>query len=225
MPLFANKLSNRTSVSCHARKFLRNKKGSIIVEASIIFPLFLAFLLVLISLVYVCALEIALQSAVSETVKQLSTHAYPVPLIYDRLSQTQPIQTVEQLMQKANTARDHVIKAESFIEEYAAVLPDFLFTWMKWEQHHRNQLEDGVSSAASQVLHKAFKPIVVHYARGSILKPEHIEVVEVVLPDVLHKQATVLSIRVQYEVKLPIPFFERTIVIEKYAAEHVWLGR
>lgn len=58
-----------------------NDRGSMVIEAAIIMPFFLAFVIAMISFVQIAVAEMALQSSVSETTKQVSAHMYPIYLM------------------------------------------------------------------------------------------------------------------------------------------------
>jgi hypothetical protein len=60
------------------KKILRDSKGSLTLEATIVFPVFLALLLLLINLVNISLTYIAMDHAVRETVKQIAVQAYPL---------------------------------------------------------------------------------------------------------------------------------------------------
>lgn len=60
------------------RKLVRDTKGSLTLEATIVFPVFLAILLLLINLVNIAMIYLAMDHAVHETVKQIALRAYPL---------------------------------------------------------------------------------------------------------------------------------------------------
>jgi hypothetical protein len=59
-------------------KNFHRQAGVVTLEATIAFPLFLAFLLLLINFIKVGLVYLAVNHAVNETVKQIATHAYPL---------------------------------------------------------------------------------------------------------------------------------------------------
>jgi hypothetical protein len=69
-------------------RIIRNNKGSITLEAALILPLFLAFVVMLMVLIRMTIIQIALDNATSELTKQVSTHMYPIALVFDALSKT-----------------------------------------------------------------------------------------------------------------------------------------
>ncbi|HEX3032300.1 MAG TPA: hypothetical protein VHS59_08670, partial [Bacillota bacterium] len=53
-----------------------DNRGSITLEACVVFPAFLAFLLFLVNMLNLCAVYLAMDHALSETVKQMAGEAY-----------------------------------------------------------------------------------------------------------------------------------------------------
>lgn len=60
------------------KKFIFDSNGSFTLEATIVFPVFLALMLLLINFINVVMVYVAVDHAVSETAKQLATRAYPL---------------------------------------------------------------------------------------------------------------------------------------------------
>lgn len=60
------------------RNFIKRQDGSITLESVIIFPFYLAFLLLLINFIKVSIVYVAVDHAVSETTKLVATHSYPL---------------------------------------------------------------------------------------------------------------------------------------------------
>ncbi len=63
-------------------KVLQNCKGSLTLEATIVFPIFLALLLLIINFIKVALVYVAMDHAVSETTKQIATQSYPLKYLY-----------------------------------------------------------------------------------------------------------------------------------------------
>lgn len=65
----------RQSAACNKYDWQR---GGITLEATIVFPVFLAFMLLIINFIRLGMVYLAVNHAVSETAKQIATHAYPL---------------------------------------------------------------------------------------------------------------------------------------------------
>lgn len=64
------------------------EEGSMVVEAAMVLPFFLLFVLFLISIVQMTLYSTALQSTASDTVKSISTHMYPAALAVQKWGAT-----------------------------------------------------------------------------------------------------------------------------------------
>ncbi|MDP5274101.1 TadE/TadG family type IV pilus assembly protein [Chengkuizengella axinellae] len=65
---------------------LRNKRGSLVLEASIILPIFITAVLAFISFLQIVLAEMALHQAVNEATKQAATHVYPIYVLQNEPS-------------------------------------------------------------------------------------------------------------------------------------------
>ncbi|MDF2719729.1 MAG: tadE [Paenibacillus sp.] len=216
--------------------FAEDERGSVSLEATLALPFFLAFVLALICLVKLTVADMALQNAVSETVKQMAANAYPVELLAveakQAYSQSQVGTTADEWLGKIRTARDKLIEGEQWVEDYKAFIPDVLVGWVDWEQQKREQAEHMAKEEFDQFVQQridplvraAFKEAVMHYADEKVLKKGSLTVSEVVLPSLAGSGNRFIGITAQYSVKLPIPFVNKTITLRKKAYERIWTG-
>jgi hypothetical protein len=235
MPAIAMEWRGGVDVS-RKLKFARDERGSVSLEATLALPFFLAFVLALICLVKLTIADMALQNAVSETVKQMAANAYPVVLMADEAlqaySQSRVGVVADEWLAKIRTARDKLVQGEQWVEDYEAFIPDALVGWVQWEQQKREQAEHMAKEELDQfvrdhidpLVRAAFKEAVMHYADEEVLKKERLVVSEVILPGLASTGSRFVGITAQYSVKLPIPFINKTITLRKKAYERIWTG-
>lgn len=60
------------------RRLLKDSRGNLTLEAAIAFPVFLAFMIFILNFVNLAMVYISMDHAVSEVVKVIATHAYPL---------------------------------------------------------------------------------------------------------------------------------------------------
>jgi hypothetical protein len=229
-------MSNR-SYRCDG--LLVKEEGGIVLEAAIVLPLFLAFILFLVGFIQLSLAEMALQSAVSDTTKVIAANMYPLDLLVQeakgKWEQSSPKGLIDQTLNRIDTVKQKAVQAEEFIEEYERWIPEPLVQLMGWEKNQREELEAlaqaGTEETKQQIkafyqplLNSALKPMVVLYANKTRLKPDKLKVTKVILPDFNNKAEAFIGIEAQYEVPLTIPFFKKKIVIRKHAYEHAWVG-
>jgi hypothetical protein len=198
-------------------------------------PIFISFVLVLNSFIQISAAQIALQTAVSETVKQLATHMYPVKILYKEAesqivgSHTEAI--IQRVLDQVKQVRDKVTDSEDFVEKYASYIPEPIVVLLEWEKQKRELIEANGQDKSQELLDQAFNPmankafstLVRQFANPVILHPDHLKVIDVQLPNLVLPEA-LIAIEAEYDIQLPIPFFHRTLALRKRAAEKVWIG-
>jgi hypothetical protein len=220
-------------------KLFRREDGGIVLEASLVLPLFLSFILLLIAFIQVSLAEMALQSAVSDTTKVVATNMYSIDLLYQearsKWDQSSTKGLIDQTLEKIDTVKQKAVNAEELVDEYERWIPEPVVKLMQWEKNQREELallsDAGTEEAKRQIeavynplLNSALTPMVVLYANKTRLKPERLKVTKVILPDLNNKEEAFIGIEAQYEVPLAVPFFRKVIVIRKHAYEHAWVG-
>jgi hypothetical protein len=213
-----------------------NEQGGIVLEAALVLPLFMAFVLSLIMFIQISLAEMALQSAVSESTKSIATQLYPVKLLVQeaksKYDQSQVASVINSAVDRVQTARNKVIGAEDFIDEYAAYIPDSLLEILKWEKEIRIQGEDTLQSGYDDIvenqikpkINAAFTPIVFAYSDSSFITKDKLKVTSVTLPNLLSDGEAYFGIEAQLEFKLRLPFLSRTLILKQKAYERAWLG-
>jgi hypothetical protein len=203
-----------------------------VLEASLILPFFMSFVLVLNSFIQVSLAQFALQTAVSETNKQLASHMYPVKLMYlEAKSLAEGSKAgliIQRVLEQVEQARSKVTNSEDFAERYASYIPEPIVVWIECEKKKRELLEqhgqDTALKLLNPILNEAFTKLVLQFADTALLRPAQLHVVYVKLPDLEASTDAYIEIEAQYDQKLPIPFFHRTFSLRKRAVERIWVG-
>lgn len=224
------------SAQARSNSFAEDERGSVSLEATLALPFFLAFVLALLCLVKLTVSDMALQHAVSETVKQMAASAYPVQLLADEAlqayAQSGVGRTADEWLAKIRSARDKLVQGEQWVEDYKAFIPEPLVGLVEWERQKREQaeqlageqLESFVRQRIEPLVHAAFKEAVLLAADERVLKAERLAVNEVTLPDFTGAGGRYVGIAASYTVKLPIPFLNKTVTLRKRAIERIWTG-
>lgn len=205
-------------------------------EAAILLPFFMAFVFALIAMIQLSVAELALQSAVSESAKEIAARMYPVRLLYgeakSKVQESKAGSTVQEITNRVMDARGKLIGTEDFIERYETYIPGPIAELAAWEKARREQLEqagaDGIEDMKQRIvdpaLCRAFQPIVMHYANRKILKAEQLQIEQLTVPGLESGGNDYIGIQAKYTLKLPIPFIHKTVEIRKKAYERVWVG-
>lgn len=213
----------------------KQQKGSVVLEAALVLPFFLAFILLLVVFIRVSIAEMALQSAVSESTKVLAANMYPVELLVEEAKRkwdgTRVSGWLSQAVSQAESVRQKAVDAESFAEEYERWIPDPLIELMAWEKTKREQLEawggdmaDEGKKQAMDKLAEAATPIVAGFADQRRLNPSRLKVTKLTFPDFENKEDAFVGIEAQYEFTFAVPFYRKTVTLRKHALERAWVG-
>jgi hypothetical protein len=215
---------------------LKREQGGIVLEAALLLPLFMTFIMSLILFIQISLAEMALQTAVSESTKSIATQLYPVKLLVQeaksKYDQSQAAGVINSAIDKVQTSREKVIDAEDFIDEYAAYIPDPVLEILKWEKEKRLQGEGKaqaeydnlIESQIKPRVNAAFTPIVYAYSDSAFIDRDNLKVTSVILPDLFSGGETYFGVEAQLAFKLKLPFINRTLTLKKKAYERAWLG-
>lgn len=192
--------------------FVKGRQGSIVIESAIIMPLFLAFLMTMISLVQIVVVDIALQTAVTETTKQVAAHMYPAHLVM----QENVGKGTQHIVAQIEQAKETFAAAESFTGNYAALIPDPILTMLGWHHAADEIVSDGVHAIALSILKL--------YIDDRLLQRQYLNVTKATLPLLSATNRSFFGMDVTYKFKLLIPFVTKEIVISKRSYERIWMG-
>ncbi|GIP32681.1 hypothetical protein J2TS4_18910 [Paenibacillus sp. J2TS4] len=199
-------------------------------------PFFLAFALALNTIVQLSIVELSLKTTVMESTKQMAAYMYPVELLYTEAMKSETGSKLgavwRGIVDKVGEARDKLIQAEEWVDDYAAFLPESIVKWMQWEQTFREQGEQLGQDAYRQyynetlapLIYDAFKPIVLRHADNHIIRPEQFRITDMTFPTLGNPSKAYFGIEAEVAFKLPIPFINKTVYLRKRAYERIWTG-
>ncbi|MFZ5645877.1 MAG: hypothetical protein ACOY46_20160 [Bacillota bacterium] len=177
-------------------------------EATIVFPVFLAFMLLLINFMKIGVVYLAVSHAVSETTKQIATHAYPLVL--------------------AKQGAAGVI-ARTGVSDLALMENDFTKKLLDSVGENMSQ------EMLDNVLYEISSPMIEDYIPGGIIDKGQIDIeVKMCNPwagrENTHNIGDIelssedVAIVANYKVKLLFPFvMEREVRLTNISVERAWL--
>jgi hypothetical protein len=192
-----------------------NDQGSMVIEAAIVMPFFLAFVIAMISFVQIAVTDMALQSSVSETTKQLSAHIYPIYL----MNQSETGMMLQSVTSPINHAREEFASAETFSDDYSALIPESIVSVL-----NVHDLDGLVDELLKPGINKAVLSLFQMYVDEKLLDKKRLSVVEAILPNLNNKNHAFFGFTAEYKLKLFIPFMSKEIRIRKTSYERVWIG-
>lgn len=192
-------------------------------------PLFMAFIVALMAVIQLSVTQMALHVVVRETTKQVAAHMYPVELLYKHIQSTSVGQTITQVVDMVKQTREKTMQAEQLVDNYAFFIPEPMIEFVKWEQAHRVQLEQGTQQTLQEMANLVFQPLFRLYASRLLegqgkLDTDMLKVKKVTLPRIGNKDHAYFGVIAEYTFKLPVPFFQKEITLQDQAYERVWIG-
>lgn len=196
----------------------RCEQGSIVLEASLVLPLFLFFIIFLIYMVQMTLLSTALQTTASETVKQVSAKIYPVSLVVDAASAK--IDAVREPLDELPK-----LSVREYASKFAAQLPPPLGDWLESAvQSGQKPMEELRGRLTEAVLDPALKPMLKPFMEGSMLEYDRIHVTGVHVPSLTGTKDPYFRVELSYELPMKVPLVYRSFVIQAAAEERLWIG-
>lgn len=180
---------------------VRSERGTISLEAIVMFPAFLTFILMFILCIRILLVEAALQSVANDTVKQLSGIWIPFE---------------EQLQQ-----------ADGLIDRLEYDNWDFIPESVKPLLSSLPSLSDLARHELGHALGTALKPVIWQQIpdgwQGRLLKRDRLAVTDVLVPYVNDSQSG-FGLTLEYRMAIVLPFYKKELIIRKLAYERVWFG-
>ncbi len=198
----------------------KDTKGSLTLEASLIMPIFIVFLLLLMTMIRIAITEIALNNGVAETTKQIATHYYAIDLLYKEWNKTKASELVNKTIDDIDQERNEIIHAEDILKQYSEILPEGVNTLL----YARESFENTARESFQELINQAFTPVVNRYLNNNIIDTRYLSVTKVTLPDLESRVDPYFGIELRYDMPLQLPFIHKTLVFKKKAYERVWIG-
>ncbi|MFD2612173.1 hypothetical protein [Paenibacillus gansuensis] len=208
---------------------LRSTKGSIALEAAVSLPFFLAFVIALNVMIQMSIMQLALHTAVTETTKQIASHAYPVELMYLQAEASPLGQTLQTAAGHVKTAREAVAHAEELFGDFTYLIPDEMLDFAVWLKNYRQTAEQTAGEKAKLMLAKAFQPMFIQLTKKILpatmkLDATKLSLKEVILPVPGSREHAFVGITAEYTYTLPVPFIHKTVTLREQSYERAWVG-
>lgn len=195
------------------KRLIRKDDGSITLEAALILPIFMLFIVFLATLIRISIADMALYKAASETTEVIVSFAYPVDL--------------------ATTAAEDFAKdkIQSILPDQVAseVTPDELINWadealLFFGVDVATSVENLFENLSAGALQSTVEDKFTQAAGDRFFTTDSLEVTNVELPETAYGSGQYLQVEVTYEIPIALPFLNESIILSKTATERVWTG-
>jgi hypothetical protein len=197
----------------------RRESGSIIIEASLTLPFFLFFILCLVNFIHISIVSMALTNAVSETVRQISAHVYPVALLAEAGEQQEKDGRGEPNQEERLTIHELLARFGEALPPPAGELAARLAS-------SREEWRQGVSDTLWQTFgQELIRPLLLEFADMKVLEEERISIEQIEFPDLPDLADAYFGIEVHYRMPLYFPFIRQSLTLRESAYERLWVGQ
>ncbi|MCM3783589.1 pilus assembly protein [Neobacillus mesonae] len=201
-------------------------KGSIVIEASLVLPIFIFFIVFLIYFVQMTLFSTALQTAASETVKTISAHIYPVSIAIESAGSIESgLEEVIPGSSPSDTPLIPKLSLTDWVSQYASTLPEPIGAWASMAaskgQEPLDHLQTSISEAA---LDPVIKPLIQPIIENTILEYDSLHVNGVDIPDLRNRTNPYFGIELTYELPIKVPFVSKSLRVQASATERIWIG-
>ncbi|GAB2536023.1 TadE/TadG family type IV pilus assembly protein [Gracilibacillus alcaliphilus] len=194
-------------------EFIKRDNGSITLEAALIIPILLTFILFLTSLVKISVAEMALQEAVNETAQSVSHYSYLAMLAQGQIKK-QTDGFVDSLTDQASNKLGNNEVADYVLQKLGSIGKDVIPTSGDALNHFSDSM---------------YQKIVQEKYRNSVFSsgffsPDNVRVTNSSFPHGTSGEAANVKIEAENTMQMVLPFFEKEIKIKKVAVERGWVG-
>lgn len=210
----------------HTDSSSRTSQGSMVLEASLVMPVFIIVIFFFIYMVQMTVYSVQMHIAASNAVKQVSAHIYPIALAIDDKHSEQNAEG-ESHGRQMNVFEWSMPKLSlsEWAGQYADSLPEPLSGWMSDAAAKGDEpLNDIKNSMLEAVLDPVMKPLLKPFMQDTLLREEHVHVSRVTVPDLKTGKNPYFGIELSYELPIKVPFSNRKIVLQARAQERLWIG-
>lgn len=182
---------------------LKKDNGSLVLEATLILPFIIIFILVLTSFVRIAIVEMELENAGSETVKQVAHHIYPVIILYNELNEQNNDNDTNSLLQNLYIEKNNSSTYSKFLENI-------------------NLFSSAASYGEMFLLKSLIQPILDGNTNDKLIDFRDYQLVNIELPVALGGTGNNFGIELRYDLALKVPFINQSITIIKRFEEKIW---
>ncbi|WP_052714081.1 TadE/TadG family type IV pilus assembly protein [Paenibacillus dauci] len=188
----------------------REERGSIVLEAAMVLPIFLFVAVFLVYLVQMTLVSTALNNVTSDTARYVATHMYPVQKASEAMGESS-------VMPK--------LSLSELASQYEGAFPSPINEWMMEAASGGDaKIEQLKNQAAAAVLDAAIKPLIQQIASDNRIDYNRIHITEVTVPDLSSKTNPYFGIEIEYELPFRVPLIFKPIVLQSRSTERLWIG-
>lgn len=186
-------------------RLVKNEDASLTLEAAMVMPFFLLFIVFLATMIRIGIAQIALDQAASQTTELVATHVYPVALLDHKVKTT-----IDDYIQGKTDGTLDLKQAETLVKDG--------FKAFGVHISPKNLINQLSAKILTPLVRKKF----ARSAGNSFFNPNHLKIVKVRFPGGLNGGA--MDLVVEYKMDLLVPFVHKSIILKSQSYEKLWTG-
>lgn len=191
-------------------KWRKEQCGSITVEAAIVMPMLLLFILTFYLLLMIVSAQMALQATASASVQQIAAHIHPVALL------------VEEWDIQSNPNANQVEEGwRKLAYDISGSFPPPVNQLV--QEGLKGNWWPAANLAGTYIGKDIFEVYIRSNATYPVLNSNKVELVYLQLPDLVKHTDQNVVMTLEYELPLKIPLFNQSVIIREQAMQRAWL--
>lgn len=201
-------------------------RGSIVLEATLIMPMFIMVLFLFIYMIHMTLISTQLHAVTSNAVRQVASHIHPVALAVSSQPQAEENQETAASSETPMTL-DYIynFSVSEWSSQYASKLPSPVSDWVQAAvKEGEAPLQDMKGSVSEAMLDPVVKPLLRPFLQNRGLDEDRLHISRITIPDLKNGKTPYFGLEVSYELPVKIPFTGQSIRIQSRVEERLWIG-
>lgn len=211
-------------------------RGSIVLEASLVMPIFIMFIFFLIYIVQMTITLGQMHTVSENAAKLVASHIYPISVVVESQKNTTASSNMNtntdaganSFVNSGTTNTSWSIPKLSLSEwstQYTSKLPEPLSSWMKRAVDKGiTPLEEMKTQVSEVVLDPIIKPLLRPLLNHTSLYEPRLHVSSITIPDLGKGRHPYIGIELSYELPIKVPFTSTPIFLQTKSVERIWIG-
>lgn len=189
------------------RRFRKKEDGSMTLEAAMVVPLFLLFIVFLATIIRIAIAEVAMEHAASETAEIVATHVYPVKLAADKSKSV-----IDSYIEDGTNGQLDFDKSKELLQDALKELGVTVSVG--------NLINQLAGTVLNPFIQKKFAEAIKEDGGGSAFFKKSNLTSQVEFKD--DGAGKAIRIEVKYNMNSFVPFFDKKIILKRQAYEKLW---
>ncbi len=209
--------------------FYREQKASIVLEAAIVLPAIILFMLALIILIHIQLVQLALQETASQAVRTIATHIHPVEKAYQyytaKGSKDFALNDDKLLQNRKGTEEERFLKEwqPEALEKVTGLLPEPVKSLATAAAS--GNWDPVLHAITAELIGKTIvAPNLYRFANDHIIEPDRISLEQIIWPDLKNHSPDLVGIQLSYEYPIKIPLLNKPVLITAAAVSRAWIS-